>query len=110
MHRSVLIAAAIAVLPLCAFADSASRQAGRAVGQFGAGVGEAVTEGMLDSLNAMQPQWITVVPRSKQDCLKESGGVVNSLFMRCRNGYQEYVRFDRNGNKIVLGERAIPMQ
>ncbi len=110
----VLACAAVVAVALLATgpsnADTAARAAGRAVGEFGAGVGEAVGEGLTKGLSQMQPQWITVHPRSKDDCLAESGGVVNPVFVRCRNGRQEYVRFDANGNKIVLSERPIPLR
>lgn len=87
--------------------DNVARQAGHAVGQFGAGVGEAVGEGVAAGLSSMQPQWITIPPRTKEECFDETGGMINASFMRCRNGRQEYVRYSR-GQKIVLRERPIP--
>ncbi len=91
-------------------AQSVAREAGKVVGEFGAGVGEAAMDPMRQSLETMQPQWITIPPRSKEECMAESGGVVNPIFMRCRNGWQEHVRYDRAGNKKVLSERAIPLR
>lgn len=89
-------------------AQSVANEAGKAVGQFGAGVGQAVGEGVSQGLHATQPEWITVAPRSKDECMAESGGVVNTMFMRCRNGWQEYVRYDAAGNKKVIRERTLP--
>lgn len=89
-----------------ACAQSVTHQAGKAVGEFGAGVSAGVAQGM----SSLQPQWITIQPRSKQECIAESGGVLNTTYARCRNGRQELVRFDANGNKIVLSERSIPMR
>lgn len=88
------------------FAQSAAHQAGKVLGEFGAGVGSGVAQGM----QSMQPQWITIHPRSKQECIAESGGVLNTTYARCRNGRQELVRFDAKGNKIILSERSIPMR
>ena len=89
-------------------AQSVARQAGHAAGQFGVGVGEAVGQGVARSLASLQPEWITIPPRSKEECLTEAGGVLNNVFMRCRNGRQEFVRYDENGRKRVLSERPIP--
>lgn len=86
-------------------AQSAANQAGRVVGEFGAGVGAGVAQG----IHSLHPQWITIQPRSKEECIAESGGVLNTTYVRCRNGRQELVRFDANGNKVVLSERSIPM-
>ena len=97
-------------VPATTYAQSAARQAGKAAGEFGAGVGEAIGEGIYQGMAPLQPEWVTVPPRSKEECLAESGGVVNPVFVRCRNGRQEYVRTDRQGNRSVLRERPIPMQ
>lgn len=91
-------------------AQSSARQAGKAAGEFGAGVGEAFGEGVAQGMAPLQPEWVTVPPRTKEECLAESGGVVNPVFVRCRNGRQEYVRTDRQGNRSILRERPIPMQ
>lgn len=82
-------------------ADDALRGAGRAVGSFGVGA--------TDAILAAQPSWVTIAPRSKADCIKESGGELNNVYVRCRNGRQEYVRVDSLGNRRVLGERPIPV-
>lgn len=108
--RLFLVIAVLSATCHPTFAESPARSAGRAVGQFGAGVGEAVGGGVSEGVIAIQPEWITVPPRGKDECLAESGGVVNPTFMRCRNGRQEYVRFDSKGNKKVLSERPIPLQ
>lgn len=89
-------------------AETTARQAGRAVGEFGAGVGEAVGQGVARSLAPLQPEWITVAPRSKEECIAESHGVLDATYMRCGNGRQEFIRFDPQGRKQVLGEHAIP--
>lgn len=90
-------------------ADSTAYNAGKALGEFGTGVGEAVGDGITRGLSSMQPQWITIAPKTKEECLVESGGVINPMFVRCRNGRQELVRFDAKGNKAVLNERSIPL-
>jgi len=97
-------------LPLTASADNLAREAGRTVGEFGAGVGEAVGRGVARSIQDMQPHWVTVEPRPKSECLAEAGGELNRTYMRCRNGRQEYVRLDAQGNKRVLSERPIPVR
>ncbi|MDD3763651.1 MAG: hypothetical protein PHP86_10215 [Nevskiales bacterium] len=102
-----LLAACLAAM-LPAYAESAAHSAGKAVGEFGTGVGEAVGQGMAESLNRLQPRWVTIDPKSKAACLEESGGVVNPVFVRCRNGRQELIRLDANGQKIVISERPIP--
>jgi len=88
-----------------AHAQSVAREAGRMAGEFGAGVGDSVAASMAER----QPQWITIEPESKEACMAASGGVINPVYMRCRNGRQEYVRFDAQGNKVVLQERPIPV-
>lgn len=89
-------------------ADSILHQAGKSVGEFASGVGDSVTENMRKNMQANEPQWITIAPKTKEACLKESAGTLNQVYMRCRNGRQEYVRFNSNGEKVVLSERAIP--
>ena len=81
-------------------ADRVLRNLGRNTGSYGVGVSDAI--------HAAQPSWVTVAPRSKEDCLKESGGELNNFYVRCRNGRQEYVRTDSLGNRRVLSERPIP--
>ena len=89
-------------------ARAAGHQIGQQAGQFGAAFGEAdmapIKQGMIDN----QPSWETVSPRSKEECLGETDGVLNETFLRCRNGWQEYVRVDSTGNRKVLQERPIP--
>lgn len=109
MKHLFLLAFACVLVPGMLNAQVA-RSTGKAVGEFGAGVGEAVGEGVTRGMSGLQSQWITIPPRSKDECLSETGGVVNPVFVRCRNGRQESVRYDANGVKIVLRERPIPMQ
>lgn len=106
--RHVLSLVALIGLSLPALADPAARQAGRAVGEFGAGVGEAVGQGVARSIASLQPEWITIAPRAKEECIAESHGVLDASYLRCRNGRQEYVQFDAQGRKKVLSERPIP--
>lgn len=96
------------MLSSIAWAESVLHQAGKSVGDFAAGLGASVSSGMQKSMQSNDPQWITIAPKPKEACLKESGGTLNQVYMRCRNGRQEYVRFDANGQKVVLSERAIP--
>lgn len=95
-----------AVVELASAEETLSRQAGKSVGEFGVGVGQAIGSGLADGMHL---EWETVAPRSKEQCLLESGGVVNPVFVRCRNGRQEQVRYS-NGRRIVVRERPIPMQ
>lgn len=78
-----------------------SRNIGRAAGQFGAGVAESVTD-------STRVEWITIEPRSREECIAASNGVLDRMYMRCRNGRQEMVRFDAKGRKVVISERPIP--
>lgn len=86
-------------------ADSIARTIGNAIVEFSAGVGS----GVGNAITSQQPQWITINPRPKKECIAEAGGVINTVYVRCRNGRQELVRFDENHNKIVIQERSIPM-
>lgn len=111
MKRALPVCVAIlALVPAPTFGQSPARSAGRAVGEFGAGVGEVVGEGMTRSISSLQPEWVTVAPRSKEECIAESKGVLDATYMRCRNGRQEHVRFDEQGRKRVLSERPIPIK
>lgn len=103
MYRIIAALALFACATTAAQADPANIL-GRAVGSFSAAVGKAAMQPLADS----QPQWITIAPRSKEECFAESNGVVNSTFVRCRRGRQELTRFDAAGNRVVLSERGIP--
>lgn len=72
------------IVPMFAQADAVSRKAGRAVGEFGAGVAEVLGEGLNQGISSIQPQWITIAPRSKDECFAESGGV--SIPLLCGAG------------------------
>lgn len=50
---------------------------------------------------APPPEWITVKGRSKEECLAESGGVLDAHYIKCRDGWKEQVVF-RDGRKVVL--------
>ncbi|MCZ4306976.1 hypothetical protein O4G98_19760 [Zoogloeaceae bacterium G21618-S1] len=99
-----LLTSLMAFLCTHAAAESILHAAGKALGQISAGVAEGITQPMRDA----QPEWITIAPRSKQECIAESSGELNTIYMRCRNGRQEFVRHDANGRKRVLSERPIP--
>lgn len=90
------------------WAESLLQQAGKSMGELVGEAGGSVASGIKKSMQSNEPQWITIEPKSKETCLKESGGTLDHTYMRCRNGRQEYVRFDTNGQKVVLSERAIP--
>jgi hypothetical protein len=89
-------------------AESLAHVAGSSVGEFSAGIGNVVAANMAKNILDNQPQWITIQPKSKTTCIKESQGVLDRLYMRCRNGYQEYTRVNSQGQKTVLSERPIP--
>lgn len=87
---------------------SMARAAGKQLGEFGAGVGEAAMEPMKQGLLESQPHWETIEPKTKEACFELTNGVVDEQFLRCRNGWQEYVRTDANGQRKVLQHRPIP--
>jgi hypothetical protein len=105
MIKNLVIAYVLFSTPSLCDADSIARTIGNAIGEFSAGVGSSVGT----AITTQQPQWITINPRPKKECIAEAGGVINTIYVRCRNGRQEWVRFDENHNKIVLQERSIPM-
>jgi len=73
MRRPITVLLLIA--PMLAQAEAVTRKAGRAAGEFGAGVAEVLGEGFNQGISGMQAQWITIAPRSKDECFAESGGV-----------------------------------
>lgn len=84
-------------------AESIPNQAGYYAGQFGAGVSRSV----LDAMYENRPTWVDVKPRSKAECMKESEGMVNPIYMKCRNGYQAYIVRLSSGEFRVLDERPL---
>ena len=93
---------------VCLFATSAAfaqsdvvRSMGRVAGQLGVGVTDAIRD--------TQPQWETIPAKTKEECLKASGGVLDNAFVRCRNGRQEYVQYNSKNERMVLRERPMPM-
>ena len=80
------------------------KELGSLIGNLGTGVGEEIG----NSMAKQQPQWITIEPGSKEECIAKAGGVLNNTYMRCRNGRQEQVRIGADGKKVVLNERPIP--
>lgn len=105
MVKKLVIAYFLILSPTVTHGDSVTNNIGKFFGEFSAGVGNGVSKTIMSN----QPQWITINPRLKKECLIESGNVLNTVYMRCRHGRQEYVRFDANGNKMVLNERSIPL-
>lgn len=101
----IRLAALMLFLSPSLFADSLSRDIGREFGQFGAGVSDSV----VDSFSSRQPHWVTVSPKSKPECLLESAGALNPVYVRCINGYQKQVTVDSGGKERVISERSIPM-
>lgn len=96
------IAIACLMFTSVAYAQSeVARSVGRVAGQFGVGV--------ADSIRDTQPQWETIPAKPKDECLKESKGVLDNAFVRCRNGRQEYVQYSSKNERMVLRERPIPM-
>ncbi|WP_440851323.1 hypothetical protein [Salinisphaera sp. SWV1] len=101
--RILAVALVLSTAAVSAQAESVSHYLGRAVGGFGAGVGQAAMQPLADS----QPQWVTVAPRSKTKCLALTHQVLNRTYLRCRRGWQEYVRYAAAGRRVVLSERGI---
>lgn len=64
---------------------------------------------LQSGVERLQPRWETIDPKSKDECLKFSGGALNSSYVRCHYGYQEFVTYDSKGNRKVIQERSIPM-
>ena len=80
-----LIPLLVAVWSASAVAESGlAHAAGQRIGNMTAGAGDTVAD--------HPPEWITIAPRSKKDCIAASGGILSSVYMRCRNGHQEHVR------------------
>lgn len=52
-------------------------------------------------------EWVTIKPRDREACKKESNGVLDDTYRRCRNGRQELIRVS-NGRRSVISERPIP--
>lgn len=102
--RILAVALVLSAAVVAAHAESVTHYLGRVVGSFGAGLGEAATQPLIDA----QPQWVTVAPRSNTACLALTHQVLNRAYLRCRRGWQEYVRYDAAGQKVVLSERGIP--
>lgn len=98
----ISLAAGLLVFTLACTANAdVVRGAGRVAGSFGVGVTDAIRD--------TQPSWETIAAKSKDECLKDSGGVLDNAFVRCRNGRQEYVQYNSKGERMVLRERPIPM-
>ena len=96
------VAIACLMLSSTAFAQpDVVRSVGRLAGQFGVGV--------TDTIRDSQPQWETIRPKSKDECLKASDGVFDNAFVRCRNGRQEQVQYNSKNERMVLRERPIPV-
>lgn len=81
--------------------------ANRAAAAAGSVIGSGV-QGAFDTVLDSQPRWVTVPGRPLKECMTESGGVINKGVMRCRDGWQEYVRIDTRGQRQVINERPIP--
>jgi len=58
---------------------------------------------------ATMPQWETIQPKSKAECLHASDGALNPVFVRCHYGYQELVTYDSKGHRKVIQDRPIPV-
>ena len=69
---------------------------------------EKAAGNVVKSVEALQHHWETIPPKSKEECLKESNSEINNMYARCRNGWQEFVRIDTNGRRLVTSERPIP--
>lgn len=59
------------------------------------------------ALESFGASWETIPPKSVKECLGQTGGEVNTYFVRCRAGYQELASY-RGKQRIVHSERAIP--
>ena len=105
MIKNLVIIYVLLSTPSLCHADSIAQSIGNPIGEFSTGVGPDVG----NVIASQQPQWIIINQRPKKECIAEAGGVINTTYVRCRNGRQEFVRFDENHNKIALQERSIPM-
>ena len=66
------------------------------------------TVAVIEANQLMAPQWETIHPKPKAECLQVSGGALNPAFVRCHYGIQELVTYDSKGNRKVIQERSIP--
>ncbi|RYZ85077.1 MAG: hypothetical protein EOO68_30745, partial [Moraxellaceae bacterium] len=78
MKRSLMLLALLASLPV--YAESIAHSMGKTVGQFGGGLGSELMNNMQQQQAALQPEWITIEPGSKQQCLKQSQGELNHTY------------------------------
>lgn len=104
MKSLVLLAAVAMSASASAQGPNMANKAAEAVG----GVIGSGVHGAFDVVRDGQPRWVTVPGRPLKECMAESGGVINKGVMRCRDGWQEYVRIDTRGQRQVLSERQIP--
>lgn len=63
---------------------------------------------LMQGVERTVPQWETIHPKPKAECLQVSGGVLNPVFVRCHYGFQELVMYDSTGKRKVLQDRPIP--
>ena len=50
---------------------------------------------------------MTIAPRDKAACLKQTGGELNDQFVQCRSGRRERVRDNPDGTRTVLEVQAL---
>ena len=56
---------------------------------------------------APQPLKLCRKARPRKECLAAANGTLDDDYKRCRFGYEEYVRYDSQGHRIVLNSRAL---
>jgi len=64
---------------------------------------------IMEQVAPLAPQWETIQPKSKTECLQASGGALNPVFVRCHYGYQALVTYDSKGHRKVIQDRPIPV-
>ncbi|WP_146680351.1 hypothetical protein [Oceanococcus atlanticus] len=70
-------------------------------------LGRAFSAPLTDTMQAGIPRWEAFKPRPRKECLAAANGTLDDDYKRCRFGYEEYVRYDSQGHRIVLNSRAL---
>lgn len=61
-------------------------------------LGQALSAPLTETMQAGIPRWEVIKPRP---------GTLDDDYKRCRFGYEEYVRYDAQGQRIVLNSRPL---
>lgn len=70
-------------------------------------LGQALSAPLTETMQAGIPRWEVIKPRPRTECLAAAQGTLDDDYKRCRFGYEEYVRYDAQGHRIVLNSRPL---